>query len=619
MENLRKSKRGITLVALVVTIVVLIILAIISINLLLNGGLINRSQKGKLLMQLSSIEEKANLIYADKVTNQYLTDINKGKEPTLSEVIDELKKMQDGTWKIESEETKENVVTALNIDKAKMKLAVGSNKEIIATIEIEENETNPATYYVVIESKSYKIEKVNGTIRIAREETIRNAEAVLTETTITAESSDKTKATTTVTKESNTRYKITVTGLSTGTVNITVGYIGYAEKKTCAVTVVTSMEGIPPTATIGLCTDRTMSGEPVKATVTQKDNDGGSGLNISDCRWIYTTKETIDKNDTIWNTSDAKKFTNATEVLNLSATEGKYYLQVLTVDKDENRTVTRSEKITVIDVVTDWEQAGKVNVVTSRDGIKVPVPKGFTVSSVPSENTVENGLVIYQNVAGKADGDGANTVTESNNNEAMTTRNQFVWIPVHCTREMFEIKENRNVGILYNSSIYENTNGNAEVERWDFKYDGNYEPVTSYQTDFNQMKASVEKYKGFYIARYETGNLEHTQALSVKGNNELGDHNWSQLFNKNKTIVNSNGITSHMIWGCQWDAIWRWILSQGGTKASYITNSRAIGNYSGEVKPSGYRSLNNIYDMAGNVCEWTMEYDGWYVSRRWSC
>ena len=44
-----KANSGITLIALVVTIIILVILAAISINLILNGKLINRAEVGQKL------------------------------------------------------------------------------------------------------------------------------------------------------------------------------------------------------------------------------------------------------------------------------------------------------------------------------------------------------------------------------------------------------------------------------------------------------------------------------------------------------------------------------------------------------------------------------------------
>lgn len=69
----QSTQMGITLVALVVTIVILIILATISINLVLNGGLINKSQSGAELYKREAAKEKLSLTLAsagmEKIVN----------------------------------------------------------------------------------------------------------------------------------------------------------------------------------------------------------------------------------------------------------------------------------------------------------------------------------------------------------------------------------------------------------------------------------------------------------------------------------------------------------------------------------------------------------------------
>ena len=69
-------------------------------------------------------------------------------------------------------------------------------------------------------------------------------------------------------------------------------------------------------------------------------------------------------------------------------------------------------------------------------------------------------------------------------------------------------------------------------------------------------------------------------------------------------------VTSTLVYGVQWDAVMRWI-SEDGDLARYLTNSDGKGNYgTGSIIPTGSNpeyQLKNIYDMAGNVWEWTME------------
>lgn len=83
-ENREKTK-GITLIALVVTVVILVILASISINLVLNGGLINRSQSGKELHELQREKERLELI-----KGEVASDTNHVGKVTVDTYVEEL-------------------------------------------------------------------------------------------------------------------------------------------------------------------------------------------------------------------------------------------------------------------------------------------------------------------------------------------------------------------------------------------------------------------------------------------------------------------------------------------------------------------------------------------------
>ena len=70
-----------------------------------------------------------------------------------------------------------------------------------------------------------------------------------------------------------------------------------------------------------------------------------------------------------------------------------------------------------------------------------------------------------------------------------------------------------------------------------------------------------------------------------------------------------------MLWGCQWDATMRWMQTSSNSEvANFPTNSAGKGNYEdtngNSPIPTGSNSaysVNNIYDMAGNVYDWTIE------------
>jgi len=152
-----KANSGITLIALVVTIIILVILAAISINLILNGKLINRAEVGQKLTELSKIEEKANLIYADKKMEEYQ---NKEKEKvTIEEIVDELKKDNYQFKEVDGDD-----VVDIRLDKNNISMLANSEEAIQVTLERGESAIN---YYVIVNGQYYRIylKCINGIMR----------------------------------------------------------------------------------------------------------------------------------------------------------------------------------------------------------------------------------------------------------------------------------------------------------------------------------------------------------------------------------------------------------------------------------------------------------------------
>ncbi len=150
-------------------------------------------------------------------------------------------------------------------------------------------------------------------------------------------------------------------------------------------------------------------------------------------------------------------------------------------------------------------------------------------------------------------------------------------------------------------------------------YDSPKAMAEAFTTDYANMIASIQKYGGFYIGRYELSN-EGVQ----KGKETLTYTNWYNLYQKCTTLNASDKVESKMIWGIQWDLACDFISKKGEQKN--ITNSTEWGNYSdstgnaavmdGETQKYGskqvtgyseYWKANNIYDLAGNCTEWTQE------------
>ena len=200
----------------------------------------------------------------------------------------------------------------------------------------------------------------------------------------------------------------------------------------------------------------------------------------------------------------------------------------------------------------------------------------------------------------------------------------------------------------------------AEFIRYDGYYDGNYdegfiddcaEPDTTngYATEeaeFDAMNESVLRYDGFYVGRYEASE-EDGKAASKQGKSVWNYIAWGDSMSsigtegavykaqQMYTDKNTYGVTSTLIYGVQWDAIMAWIeprYKEGKNKAeellsekNFVADSTGKGYYDADAPTTTGSSLNyavnNIYDLAGNVAEWTMEsYDsGLRVHRGGDC
>ncbi|MCI9246836.1 MAG: hypothetical protein HFJ30_06950 [Clostridia bacterium] len=309
-----------------------------------------------------------------------------------------------------------------------------------------------------------------------------------------------------------------------------------------------------------------------------------------------------------------------------------------------------------LDYPEAWD-LDKVTPVKSADDKVVPVPKGFTASEVNRnvgdkqeiENTVDGGFVIYQNVT-ENDEDELNKINNDNvdSSNARKTRNQFVWVPYSEFKDecpMFTTNSDGEVqGQPYRHSSTSSYPPKAGPDGSDKrmepgsgyfnakgKYDDGYQlsDITSagikvdsiaqfdeqLKDEFMKMKESVEKYGGFYIGRYETGGLNTAKAKSVQGEGDdsINKQSWFVQYQKNKEMTIGTGAASTLIWGTQWDATLNWFLKQDTEKLAFLNQKSGKGHYTTPkdgVIPTGTNEnykVNNIYDLYGNVGEWTMQ------------
>ena len=174
------------------------------------------------------------------------------------------------------------------------------------------------------------------------------------------------------------------------------------------------------------------------------------------------------------------------------------------------------------------------------------------------------------------------------------------------------------------------------------------------EQNYYEIIESIKKYGGFYIGRYETGGLNGT-AVVRKMDTNIAYENWYTMYKKCLTLKGTNtDVKTSMIFGNLWDEALEWFVKSGATISDGTTltyqlvsafwNSTTWGNYYSatfnyiaanaktplmtETKakftstriPAGsaeYTKANNVYDMAGNVLDWTTEANstGYRVTR----
>ena len=246
-------------------------------------------------------------------------------------------------------------------------------------------------------------------------------------------------------------------------------------------------------------------------------------------------------------------------------------------------------------------------------GNKIVVPAGFKIVSNSDTNnatTVDKGIVIED------------ATVDSEGNTTATSVSQFVWIPVGKiytdtakteanakTIELgrYEFDSNGNKS-AYSGSCVEEDKGDTNTT---LKNKGN-----TIAKNITNFKNSVAANGGYYIGRYEA---RTTVKRTAEGNalTQITEKGTDQVYNYvtqlqaaqlAQSMYNSNKFISDLMNSYAWDTA-TLFLQTCGTDAKY-SRKKPVSTILSQTGTNTQNTKDvqcNVYDMAGNVREWTTE------------
>ena len=274
--------------------------------------------------------------------------------------------------------------------------------------------------------------------------------------------------------------------------------------------------------------------------------------------------------------------------------------------------------------------------VTSKRPTKPYLPTGFTKVD---GTTLDNGLTIQDSKG-----------------------NQYVWVEVPKTDEVYptaglnitEFTEAEYTAIETDLHTYTNYYRNGTSYKDEYYSDAATGLTSEQYTALKQtMLKSVYKNGGFYVGKYETGiedkaktsgssSTAPTETPVIKQNAYPYNKVTCSQAQTLASGMESGNYTSSLMFGVQWDLVLKYLETKGTAQEDLMSNSTNWGNYNNNLwnitntnskyapNGSGWTvgaygtkgssssillstgasdtfSKQGIYDLAGNVYEWTLE------------
>ena len=298
------------------------------------------------------------------------------------------------------------------------------------------------------------------------------------------------------------------------------------------------------------------------------------------------------------------------------------------------------------------------------------IPKGFTVSGISTEQDVDNGLVIYDIPEGTtADWSNPDSVKTAYNQfvwipvevKSTDTENSIESFKRRVWQDNARVTDNTQSSTSFPKASDTWSN---YTEPYSYDTTNNYDQTNGIADQITELTKSIYKYGGFYIGRYEAGSTtERTSSSSqtakfvvqqdkcpynyVKWGTSMSNVSAGAVYLCNNLYSSTNtnyGATSMLCTGASWDSMLDFIKDSShsvtdsttwgnygysetytinrGKYAELNTSNYTLGNFKDVVneypKEKGKSILlttgaterncsRNIYDVAGNVYEWTTE------------
>lgn len=314
---------------------------------------------------------------------------------------------------------------------------------------------------------------------------------------------------------------------------------------------------------------------------------------------------------------------------------------------------TKTKAIYLPNDETKWSSIYTKNAnYTDLNGDTAYIPKGFQVSLSPSMNTINRGLVIRD---------------ESQNEYVWIPVPENILNGAKEAKDI-EIELKKYIGEEHSSDdedVWYDATGKTEGEEGVNVNDSTGCGLTlqEYKDLKDNMLLSIKQHHGFYIGRYEAGIDGNTQRTALNSSatkpidsiiNESGlpvskpdkfTYNYvtcSQAQKLTSQLDEGKDYTTSVMFSIQWNLVCKWLEeSKSKTVQEIYSNSSSWGNYNNATytitkgkyssnEGNTYTSVNgsylkqnansilfttgitqrnssaNIYDLAGNVWEWTL-------------